>query len=94
MALHDPDLRSQLATSIRSQEDHLVALLTGRSHNGSVVTSHQAQRLAVALRALFVGLGQGVTLGLAQGADEQYFAAAACALASDISLIDHDEGAS
>ncbi|WP_329391105.1 TetR/AcrR family transcriptional regulator [Streptomyces sp. NBC_01351] len=94
MALHDPDLGSQLATSIRSQEEHLVALFTGRSHNGNVVTAHQAQRLAVALRALFVGLSQGVTLGLAQGADEQYFAAAACALASGVSLIDHYEGAS
>ncbi|WP_405783852.1 TetR/AcrR family transcriptional regulator [Streptomyces sp. NBC_00859] len=94
MALHDPDLRSQLAMSIRSQEDHLTALFRGRSHNGSIVESHQAQRLAIALRALFVGLSQGVPLGLAQGADEQYFAAAACALASGMSLIDHDEGAS
>ncbi|MEU8699348.1 TetR/AcrR family transcriptional regulator [Streptomyces sp. NPDC048680] len=94
MALHDPDLGSQLATSIRSQEDHLIALFTGRRHNGSVVTPHQAQRLATALRALFVGLSQGVTLGLAHGADEQYFAAVACALASDMSLIDHDADAS
>ncbi|MGW7102858.1 TetR/AcrR family transcriptional regulator [Streptomyces sp. NPDC054838] len=94
MALHDPDLGSQLATSIRSQEDHLIALFTGRSHNGSVVKPRQAQRLATALRALFVGLSQGVTLGLAHGADEQYFAAAACALASDMSLIDHDVDAS
>jgi AcrR family transcriptional regulator len=94
MALHDPALGSQLATSIRSQEEHLIALFTGRAHNGSVVTPHQAQRLAIALRALFVGLSQGVTLGLAHGADEQYFAAAACALASDVSLIDHDADAS
>ncbi|MCX5247004.1 TetR/AcrR family transcriptional regulator [Streptomyces sp. NBC_00201] len=94
MALHDPDLRAQLATSIRSQENHLIALFTGRSHNGSIVTSHQAQRLATALRALFVGLSQGVTLRLAHGADEQYFADTARALASDRSLIDHDADAS
>ncbi len=89
MALHDPDLGSQLATSVRAQEDHLIALFTGRSHNGSVVTSHQAHRLTTALRALFVGLSQGVTLGLAPDADEQYFADTARALASDVSLIDH-----
>ncbi|MFD0352186.1 TetR/AcrR family transcriptional regulator [Streptomyces sp. NPDC127110] len=85
MALHDPDLGSRLATSIRSQEEHLVALFTGRPHGphgGRAVTPRQAQRLTTALRALFVGLSQGVTLGLAPGADEQYFAAAARALAS------------
>ncbi|MFE2329270.1 TetR/AcrR family transcriptional regulator [Streptomyces sp. NPDC059385] len=92
MALHDPDLGVQLAGSIRSQENHLIALFTGRSHKGSVVTSHQAQRLTTALRALFVGLGQGVTLGLAPGADEQYFADTARALASDMSLIDPVHG--
>jgi AcrR family transcriptional regulator len=90
MALHDPELRSQLATSIRSQENYLIALFTGRSHNGSVVTSQQAQRLTTALRALFVGLSQGVPLGLAPDADERYFADTARALASDMSLIDHD----
>lgn len=94
MALHDPELGSQLAASIRSQEDRLVALFTGRSHNGSVVTSQQAQRLTTALRALFVGLSQGVPLGLAPGADEQYFADVARALASGMSLIDHDADAS
>ncbi|MGI5482075.1 TetR/AcrR family transcriptional regulator [Streptomyces lavendofoliae] len=94
MALHDPDLGSQLAASIRSQENHLIALFTGRSHNGDVVTSQQARRLAIALRALFVGLSQGVPLGLAPGADEQYFADAARALASGISLIDQDADAS
>ncbi|MEU9713983.1 TetR/AcrR family transcriptional regulator [Streptomyces sp. NPDC047976] len=85
MALHDPELGSRLATSIRSQEEHLVALFTGRPHGGRAVTAHQAQRLTTALRALFVGLSQGVTLGLAPGADEQYFAAAARALASGMS---------
>ncbi|MFF2957954.1 TetR/AcrR family transcriptional regulator [Streptomyces sp. NPDC057963] len=89
MALHDPDLGARLAASVRSQENHLIALFAGRPHNGDVVTSPQAHRLATALRALFVGLSQGVTLGLADGADEQYFAAAACALASDMSLVDH-----
>ncbi|MEV6513233.1 TetR/AcrR family transcriptional regulator [Streptomyces sp. NPDC051642] len=90
MALHDPDLGAQLATSVRSQEDHLIALFTGRSYNGGTVTSHQARRLATALRALFVGLTQGVTLGLAPDADEQYFADTARALASDVSLVDRD----
>ncbi|MDN0199280.1 TetR/AcrR family transcriptional regulator [Streptomyces sp. S.PNR 29] len=94
MALHDPDLGSQLAASIRAQEAHLVALFTGRSHNGGVVTPHQAQRLVTTLRALFVGLSQGVILGLADGADEQYFADAARSLASDMSLIDRDADAS
>jgi AcrR family transcriptional regulator len=94
MALHDPDLGSRLATSVRAQEDHLVELFTGRSYNGRAVTSHQAQRLTTALRALFVGLGQGVPLGLAPDADEQYFADAARALASGVSLIDDDAGSS
>ncbi|EFL19650.1 predicted protein [Streptomyces sp. C] len=85
MALHDPELGSRLATSIRSQEQHLVALFTGRPHGGRAVTPRQAQRLTTALRALFVGLSQGVTLGLAPDADEQYFAAAARALASGMS---------
>ncbi|MCX4395048.1 TetR/AcrR family transcriptional regulator [Streptomyces sp. NBC_00264] len=90
MALHDPDLRSRLAGSIREQENHLIALFTGRRHNGSTVTSQQAQALTTALRALFVGLGQGIPLGLAPGADEQYFADTARALASGMPLVDHD----
>ncbi|WP_055692117.1 TetR/AcrR family transcriptional regulator [Streptomyces prasinus] len=94
MALHDPELRSRLAMSIRSQEEHLIALFTGRPHGGGVVTTRQARRLTIALRALFVGLSQGVPLGLAPGADEQYFADAARALASGTSLIDHDADAS
>ncbi len=93
MTLHDPDLKARLSASVRGHEEHLVALLTGRAHNGSIVTSQQARRLATALRALFVGLSQGVVLGLAQGADERYFSDAACALASGVSLIDHDPGA-
>ncbi|MEU2668006.1 TetR/AcrR family transcriptional regulator [Streptomyces sp. NPDC007164] len=90
MALHDPDLGSRLAESIRAQEAHLIAVFTGRSHNGGTVTPQQAQRLATALRALFVGLGQGIPLGLAPGADEQFFADTARALASGMSLVDHD----
>ncbi|MFF8642713.1 TetR/AcrR family transcriptional regulator [Streptomyces sp. NPDC015345] len=90
MALHDPELGSQLAASVQTQESHLISLFTGRSHNGKAVTSHQAQRLVTALRALFVGLTQGVILGLAAGADEQYFADTACALVSNATLIDQD----
>lgn len=90
MALHDPELGSELAASVRSQESHLIDLFTGRSHNGKVVTSHQAQRLVTALRALFVGLSQGVLLGLHDDADEQYFADTARALASRTTLVDHD----
>ncbi|WP_406725098.1 hypothetical protein [Streptomyces sp. GD-15H] len=69
-------------------------MFTGRSHYGSIVTSHQAQRLAIGLRALFVDLSQGALLGLAHGADEQYFADAARASASDVTLVDHDADAS
>ncbi|MFF0386266.1 TetR/AcrR family transcriptional regulator [Streptomyces sp. NPDC004286] len=82
MALHDPDLGARLAASVRAQENQLVALFTGRAHDGGVVTPHQARRLVTALRALLVGLTQGVTLALAPEADEQYFADAARALAS------------
>lgn len=90
MALHDTDLASQLTASIQAQENHLIALFAGRSHSGKAVTPHQAQRLATALRAVFVALSQGVILGLTRGADEQYFADTARALASNATLIDHD----
>ncbi|WP_199537024.1 hypothetical protein [Spongiactinospora gelatinilytica] len=40
----------------------------------------EAQRLAMALRALLVGLSQGVVFGLADTASAEYFAAAARAL--------------
>ncbi|ALG09767.1 TetR/AcrR family transcriptional regulator [Kibdelosporangium phytohabitans] len=92
MTLHDPQLRTQLAAAIREHEEHLTGLFTGRPHNGSIVTPHQAQRLATALRALFVGLSQGVVLGLADEADEQYFSDAACALASDASRLVRQPG--
>ncbi|MBO0805631.1 MAG: TetR family transcriptional regulator [Nocardiopsaceae bacterium] len=87
-AARDPDLGSRLAASVRAHEERLVALFTGRPHNGNMVTPQQAQRLATALRALFAGLSQGVLAGLAPGADEQYFAEAARALVSGASLLD------
>jgi hypothetical protein len=80
MALHDPLLGSQLADSVGAQESRLIALFSGRSHRGQAVSPDQAQRLVTALRALLVGLSQGVVLGLAQDADDQYFADAALAL--------------
>ncbi|MFJ3846454.1 TetR/AcrR family transcriptional regulator [Streptomyces albidoflavus] len=86
MALHDPELGARLATAVREQEDRLVALFTGRPHPGGTVTPHQARHLTTALRALLTGLGQGVPLGLAPDADEEFFAAAARALASGVSL--------
>ncbi|MEC3891045.1 TetR/AcrR family transcriptional regulator [Nocardiopsis sp. LDBS1602] len=89
MALRDPELGSRLASSVQEQEARLAAMFTGRSHEGIVVTSERARRLATALRALVTGLGQGVMLGLAEGADERYFADAARALASSTSLIEH-----
>ncbi|MER7011936.1 TetR/AcrR family transcriptional regulator [Saccharopolyspora sp. NPDC000359] len=88
MSLHDPKLGAQLASSVQQQEDHLITLFTGRAHRGGVVTEHQAKRLTTALRAMLVGLSQGVVLGLATGADEQYFADVARALVSGASLID------
>ncbi|GFH67308.1 hypothetical protein EES47_25375 [Streptomyces sp. ADI98-12] len=94
MALHGPELRSRLAATVQTQERHLIAWFTGRSHNGQIVAPHQAQRLVTALRALFVGLAQGVTLGLAPEADERFFADTACALASSAALLDQDADAS
>ncbi|MBD2891885.1 hypothetical protein amrb99_07930 [Actinomadura sp. RB99] len=87
MALRAPDPGSQLAPLFRMHEDQLVALFTGRAHDGGTVTAEQAKRLAVALGALLIGLGQGVVLGLAPDADEQYFADAAAALVSGGSLL-------
>ncbi|WP_018548884.1 TetR/AcrR family transcriptional regulator [Streptomyces sp. LaPpAH-108] len=93
MALHDPELGARLAASVRAQESHLVALFAGRPYKGGIVTLCQARRLTTALRALFVGLGQGVTLGLAPDADEQYFADTARALVSGLSLVERDADA-
>ncbi|MBB5835222.1 TetR/AcrR family transcriptional regulator [Kribbella italica] len=87
MALNDPELGAQLGESIRSQETHLIDLLTGRPYDGGKLAPYQAERLVTALRALFVGLSQGVMLGLTPDADERYFADAARALASGAALV-------
>ncbi|MGK5628207.1 TetR/AcrR family transcriptional regulator [Streptomyces sp. URMC 123] len=80
MALRDPDMRTRFAAAVRSHEERLIALFTGRAHGGGTVTPRQARRLAIAVRALLIGLSQGVTLGLAEAAPESYFADAARAL--------------
>ncbi|MFC5187263.1 TetR/AcrR family transcriptional regulator [Actinomadura harenae] len=76
-ALRDPDLRERLAASIQAHERRLADLFAGRSHQGDAVTERQARRLATALRALMIGLSQGVVLGLAEQAPEEFFAAGA-----------------
>jgi AcrR family transcriptional regulator len=80
LALREPELRPKLAEAIRTHEERLTALFTGRPHNDAPVTRRQAQRLAIALRGLLVGLSQGVILGLTGSISEQYFAATARAL--------------
>jgi AcrR family transcriptional regulator len=79
-ALRDPDLQARLAESVREHQERLTALFAGRPHRGTSLTGRQAQRLATALRALLVGLVQGVVLGVAEQASEQYVAATARAL--------------
>ena len=79
-ALRDPDLQARLAESVREHQERLTALFAGRPHRGTPLTGRQAQRLATALRALLVGLVQGVVLGVAEQASEQYVAATARAL--------------
>ncbi|WP_217919481.1 hypothetical protein [Actinomadura sp. BRA 177] len=74
----------------RRQEGQLIAVFAGRPHNGGAVTAGQAERLVTALRALFVGLNQGVVLDLAPGADEQFFVDAARSLVSGTSLVGQD----
>ncbi|GAA3704115.1 hypothetical protein GCM10022224_082160 [Nonomuraea antimicrobica] len=80
LALRDTELRPKLAASVRAHEERLTALLSDRLHHGNALTPRQSRRLATALRALLVGLSQGVVLGLADAAPEQYFAATARAL--------------
>ncbi len=63
-----------------------------RYYRRSCAAPDALTRLTTALRALFVGLGQGVPLGLAPAADEQYFVDMARALASGMSLLDHGAG--
>ncbi|MFH9607418.1 TetR/AcrR family transcriptional regulator [Streptomyces sp. NPDC017448] len=89
-ALHDPELGGRLAASLRSQENQVIALFTGRPHGQGTVTSQQSHRLTIALNGLFVGLSQGVLLGLAPGADEDYFADAARALAAGMVVAEPD----
>ncbi|MFF8807407.1 TetR/AcrR family transcriptional regulator [Streptomyces omiyaensis] len=71
MALRDAAPGERLAVAVREQDAHLAAPLAGRRHRGGTVTEERARRLALALRALFVGLGQGVVPGPAPGADEE-----------------------
>lgn len=85
MALRDEGLRDRLASSISVREERLAWLFTGREYRGAPVGAGRARRLATALRALLVGLGQGVVLGLAR-ADERFFAEAARALVCDAVL--------
>ncbi|GGT12049.1 TetR/AcrR family transcriptional regulator [Nonomuraea spiralis] len=80
LALRDPELAPRLAASVQAHEERLTALLSGRLLDGNALTPRQAQRLATALRALLVGLSQGVILGLADAAPGDYFAATARAL--------------
>ncbi|NJP90977.1 TetR/AcrR family transcriptional regulator [Nonomuraea sp. FMUSA5-5] len=80
LALRDPELRPRLAASVRAHEERLTALFTGLPHDGAPLTERQARRLATGLRALLVGLSQGVMFGLAESVSEEYFAAAATAL--------------
>ncbi|MER7504362.1 helix-turn-helix domain-containing protein [Nonomuraea pusilla] len=80
-ALRDPDLRTRLA-AVRSHEERLTDLFTGRRHHGATLTRPQAHRLAIALRGLLTGLSQAVVLGLTDTADEQYAAETARALAT------------
>ncbi|WP_433398059.1 TetR/AcrR family transcriptional regulator [Streptomyces sp. CA-146814] len=87
MALHDAEVGPRFAASVRAEEERLVALFTGRTHDGATVTRHQAQRLTTALRAVLIGLSQGVLLGLAPDADERYFADTARALVSGATVL-------
>ncbi|MEU7019207.1 TetR/AcrR family transcriptional regulator [Streptomyces sp. NPDC046203] len=86
MAVHDAGLAARLAESIDAQEGALIELFTGRTYQGRALTSDRSRRLVTGLRALFVGLTQGVVLGLAREADEQFFADAARALAVGAAL--------
>ncbi|MEV7847125.1 TetR/AcrR family transcriptional regulator [Streptomyces cyaneofuscatus] len=88
MALHDAEVGPRLAASVQAEESRLIALFAGRRHEGALVTEGQAHRLTTALRAVLIGLSQGVLLGLAPGADEQFFADTARALVSGATLLE------
>ncbi|MFC9972326.1 TetR/AcrR family transcriptional regulator [Spirillospora sp. NPDC127200] len=90
MALRDQELGVRFADSIRTHEEQLIGLFAGRAHGEADVTPDQARRLATALRGLFVGLSQGIALGLAHGVDEEYFVGAGRALAGDPSFLGQD----
>ncbi|MFE3721374.1 TetR/AcrR family transcriptional regulator [Streptomyces cyaneofuscatus] len=91
MALHDAEVGPRLAASARAEEGRLIAMFAGRRHEGALVTEGQAHRLTTALRAVLIGLSQGVLLGLAPGADEQFFADTARALVSGATLLEDPE---
>jgi AcrR family transcriptional regulator len=80
LALRDPVLRPRLAAAVRTHEERLAALLTGRRHGRAHLTGEQAGRLATALRGLLAGLSQAVVLALTDTADEEYFAVTARSL--------------
>ncbi|MEV8638539.1 TetR/AcrR family transcriptional regulator [Streptosporangium sp. NPDC051023] len=79
LVLNDPALLVKLNAAIRSTENALARLFTGRSSGGAAVTHDQAVRLARALKATLSGLGQSVILGVS-GSSEQYFVNVAHAL--------------
>lgn len=81
MALRDPRHWDRLRAGIQAQAAQLAALFAGRLYDDTIVTQHQALRLARALEALFTGLRRARVLGLEQ-ADETLFVDAALALAS------------
>ncbi|MFI6481732.1 TetR/AcrR family transcriptional regulator [Nonomuraea sp. NPDC050663] len=81
LVLNEPELLGKLTASVRSVEDELAGLFTGRPHDGATITHEQALRLARALKALLSGLGQGVILG-AHEASETFFVEAALSLIS------------
>jgi hypothetical protein len=77
-----------------AHEERLVTLFSGRSHNPNTVTPEQARSLATALRALFVGLSQGLLAGLAPGASEAFSAEEVRAMVSGASLLDRHASSS
>lgn len=79
LVLNDTALLAKLNTAITAAESRLAEHLTGRDHDGAVVTRPQAVRLARALKALLSGLGQSLVLGV-HDSGEEYFADVALSL--------------
>jgi len=79
LAVRDPELRARLAESVRAHEKRLGELFAGRSS----LSPERAQRLAMALRGLMVGLGLRAVLGLADTPVGQYVAAARALVSAD-----------